>query len=81
MSYPTAFVTDVKLIGASSWSACNNLRNQAVADGWTNAGIDLNKGVSNSWDISLFYKTKDPVLLLMEGLTIKSPRTLDSTVT
>ena len=61
MSYPTAFVTDVKLIGASSWSACNNLRNQAVADGWTNAGIDLNKGVSNSWDISLFYKTSDNV--------------------
>ena len=61
MSYPTAFVTDVKLIGASTWSACNNLRNQAVADGWTNAGIDLNKGVSNSWDISLFYKTSDNV--------------------
>lgn len=57
MKAATAYVTDLYLVGASDKTTCNKLRDAAVAKGWTNAGIDLNKSVSDSWDISLFYMT------------------------
>ena len=55
----TAYITDVYLMGAKSKDAANKLRDQLTSQGLTNAGVDLNRSVSDSWDISLFYRKSD----------------------
>ncbi len=55
----TKFITDVYLAGSSNSTAFDKMKDQLISSGWTDAGIDLNKGIGDSWWIHLFYKRSD----------------------